>query len=325
VRYWLSLVVLVYGLVVMTQVKGQQATLVYPTFTPSVTPSATPTLAALGNTITTYFSAPDEGLLTGKPFTITLTIDLLPNTQLTEAPTFPAIWGDFVVRSVGELTSQTMGDQTTYTQELTVLLWRPGYYSTPETFIGFTFGTVEETQRVPIRPAFIHVPSVLDSQDYNLRPFKPVVYLPYLSPLLVIGVLVAAMGVVWGGWNWYQRRPVKAVEVVPPSSFEVVRDALRDLKESQENPTEVAQQTVEYLRRYLASRFETAALDLTTNELISVLRTDSPLPDKLLNELHRLLGEVDMIKFANVQPDNEFARRLVEVTERWVIAAEKVS
>jgi hypothetical protein len=79
-----------------------------------------------------------------------------------------------------------------------VIAWRPGEHSTPETYIQYQLSPEDPIHNILAAPTVISVPSVLDSQDTELRPLKPPVSLPYLPPWLVLLAAIILVAVARG-------------------------------------------------------------------------------------------------------------------------------
>jgi hypothetical protein len=155
-------------------------------------------------------------------------------------------------------------------------------------------------RRISVGRPSIFVRSVLPA-DSSLRVPKPA------RPLIDQGVprwwlwaLIAAAAalVLLALWWWWRRRrrdvvpPVEDPLAVAEREFARV-EALR-LMEAGERGRHVALM-VDVLRDYLAARFATAPLSLTTSEVTRALHREPSAP---LERLSRLLDEVDLIKFA---------------------------
>ncbi|MBC8099653.1 MAG: hypothetical protein H7Y11_09435 [Armatimonadetes bacterium] len=258
-------------------------------------------------TVTARFSTDTPRPATGQAFIVELVITLPPGTELAETPEFPTEWGDFDVRSVGEARRDIQADGTLlYRQPLTLMLWRPRDYNTPETYIGYRLTGFSEVQRIPVTALAITVPSVLDFNDLTLRPFKPPIELFYLSPLIVMGGVLVLGGIgLWLARRW-RDRPV-AQRVAVPLSPDVVAlralDAVPDIAAGSDA-----------LRAYLQTRYQVGAL--TTPELADALR--ETLPPPALDGLLRLLEHADAVKFAGIAADGHKAAWL-SAARAWLV------
>ncbi len=141
---------------------------------------------------------------------------------------------------------------------------------------------------------------------------------------LAVGLLLLAAVAVW-----YWRRPgpaaasAPAIPLVPPAE-----EALLALARLEASGLIAAGRFKEFyldlttlLRRYLERRFGVAALERTTDEFLAETRGDPRFAGSEFQILPSLLGEADLVKFAEVQPGPGAAgaalaacRRFVEVT-----------
>src|SRR5579862_5208760 len=184
------------------------------------------------------------------------------------------------------------------------------------------------TRPVPVGPLTVFVRPVVASKD-STRPTpkaaRPI--LPALEPwwwrwAVAVGALVILLLLLW----WLARRsrhPLRAVVRDPYQAALAELDRIERLGliDAGERGRYVALVT-QVVRDYLAGRIPSAALSLTTLELIDALRSDPRIP---LERLRDVLEESDQVKFARarvsteraVQVANE-ARQVVEETDSAV-------
>lgn len=274
--------------------------------------------------VTARFTTSNPRPLTGEVFTLELTINVPSGNELAELPTFPesGAWGDFEIVALDEVEVSPLTDGTVvYHQVLTVRLWQPRDYNTPETFVGYRLTGFNDIQRIPVRQEQITVPTVLDFEDLTLRPFKPLIYLPYLSPWVVVAGVILVGAVAGFGYRWWQRRPKRlpaAERAASPGEIALQKLASLKTKTSEENsPAAQYTQVAAMMREYVQGQYGVG--ELTTAELTEQLR--EYLPEKMLTDLGRILTEADLVKFAGAeaQPDAEIARRLTEAARRWIV------
>ena len=265
------------------------------------------------------FSASNHSPLVGEPVRLTLTAAFSSGATMVEWPDFPEQWANFEVREVGELDISEQGGVLQYQQEVTLALWEPGDYSTPETVIVYSNadGALAELF-VPALP--FSVPSIL-TDDLNLRPLKPLVFLPYIPPALIVGgVFALVLLIVW----YAQRRskPVKAAANWGGDIRELDKRMLAllgNIERQALEPAAVYAAAADCLRDYLAERFRMAAQELTTAELLAQMQ--SRLPQPLFNRLGQLLSQADLVKFARQNPNRESAQQYLETAARWIQAS----
>ena len=168
-----------------------------------------------------------------------------------------------------------------------------------------------DVRRLPLRGHSVFVASVLPA-DSTLRVPKPARPLfTFTPPIWWLWALAAAAALValllWWWWRRRRRRaPVVVVDPFAQAEREFARVERLGLVEAGERGRYVALM-VEVLRDYLAARYDAAPLSLTSTEVLASLRGTAALP---FERLHRLLGEADLIKFAQRPVTADRAREL---------------
>lgn len=292
---------------------------------PTVTPTFAPNIDALDDLVSAQFDATTGAPLIGEPFTLTLNVMVPDGLELVELPQFPETWGAFQVISVGEVDERTLpnGDRE-YRQTIDVVLWTAEDHETPEAFIAYGFGG-QDVLRVPVRPYFFSVPSVLIPGDEDLRPLRELVNLPYLSPWWMVAGVVGVAGIGWATRHWWRNRThqnvTPAAAPFPPS--DVALSALGGIRTDITSPAEVYAMTATIVREYIAARLDIPAPDLTTSETALALHSEGQLPSEQIEQIERLLSETDLAKFSGLEPNRDVAVRLVEVAQSWVQNVER--
>ena len=168
-----------------------------------------------------------------------------------------------------------------------------------------------ETRRVSLRGHSVFVASVLpaDSALRVPKPARPI--FSFAPPLWWLWALAAAvLLLLLLFWWWWRRRRRNAPAIVVDPFAQAEREFARverlGLVEAGERGRYVALM-VEVLRDYLAARYDVAPLSLTSTELLAALRGRPALP---FDKLNRLLGEADLIKFAQRPVTADRAREL---------------
>jgi len=178
------------------------------------------------------------------------------------------------------------------------------------------------SRRISLTGHKVFVASVLPA-DTTLRVPKPAQPLyEFSAPLRWLWLALAALAVLllllWWWWrNRQRRRPHAVVDPYVRAEREFARvEALR-LVEAGERGRYVALM-VEVLRDYLAARYPSAPLSLTSTELLAALERERAIPNDLLM---RVLNEADLIKFARRQVAADRARELGREA-RAIVAAD---
>jgi hypothetical protein len=110
-------------------------------------------------------------------------------------------------------------------------------------------------------------------------------------------------------WWWRNRKREKPIAIPDPfarAEREFARIERLGLIEAGERGRYVAL-VIEVLRDYLAARYATAPLSLTSTELLGAVKAERAVPNE---RLMRVLNEADLIKFARRQVSNDRAREL---------------
>jgi hypothetical protein len=270
------------------------------------------------------FSADRLSPLIGEPISLTLTADIPSNLEIAEWPEINGSWGDFMVHEVGESENHEQFDGSVIQQqEFTIILWEPGDYQTPTTFIGYRMLNSDEIFRIPVKPIFFTVPSVLDPDDMELRPARAPISLFYLPPWIVVlglGVLVA-MG--WVGYRWYERQHLARLQrrlLNLKTPGQMVLEGLAELKNSELTPQDICAEMADNLRFYIWQKYGVPAPDMTTTELFSVLNIAAQ--NGHWTDVQRLLEQADLVKFAQLQPSEQIVVRMLNLAYRWVSSLE---
>jgi len=175
-------------------------------------------------------------------------------------------------------------------------------------------------------PLTIAVKSLIGSGTPTLRDIKPPATIPMqvsswvwwiLGALIALVVLVLLLG--------FWKKPQSVAEVLPPE-FQIPADtwALQQLRKIRLGPILKEKQTKalalavsEIVRRYLDRRFQMNTIDMTTEEILDILK-ETP----ILRELDSLFGDFlslcDLIKFAKYQPPDEKLVSLLDQAETIV-------
>lgn len=269
------------------------------------------------------FTADKGAPLIGEPVALTLTVEVDTQRAALEAlPEFPEEWGAFVVREAGEVTESDFGSSRMYQQTLAVILWEPGEYTTPETYVSVRDLSTGQLQQVRVQDSFFTVATVLDGTDLELRPLKPPIWLEYVSPLVTMGAVLAFSSVT-AGLIWLLRRRWSAARLDEDAS--PIHQAVRRLDGFAREglPAVLLYPLVaDCLREYLQNRYAVRAQDMTTEELIHVLDETQLMPDRLTADLRRILEGADLVKFAGARPGKTSAQQLLLTARDWLGRAE---
>lgn len=273
-----------------------------------------------------YFKVDNAEPLVGQPIHLTLVVELPPELTLNDLPDLKSDWQfPFLVKDMGERTETDQGNLHAYEQVLTVVVWQTGDFLTPETFVSYQSRAASPAQRLLVQPATLKVPSVLDGTDMQLHPLKSLVWLPYTSPW-IIAAIVGSLIVGVGGLVTLFRSRARHRRIAAKASTPA-QTALAELRRLAGQSTDILTLyllVADCLRRYVQSKFDIRALELTTDELVDSLDADARLPVRLQKDLERLIRQSDLVKFARAEPGSRSAQRLVAIARDWIERAEDI-
>ncbi len=257
---------------------------------------------------------PGESVLIGEPFSMLLEIVLPQSSELID-PGLPAIWGEYWLTPLPsiETTSQPDGLRI-YRQQFSVTLWTIGPISTLPLPVMYRSVGQTTVQTFQLPPVVIQVNSVLDPDDLDLRPMRPPLEMVFVSPLMIVGVLVIVAGLGYGLWyvlNWSRQHRSMQVKISP------ARHALDELNRAAhlDDPIRVHVRVAEVLRKFIGVHLGMPTSDLTTDELLRSLPSTS-MPEARRIELQQLLEYADLVKFAQLKPSAN--QRIISAARRWL-------
>jgi len=280
------------------------------------TPEVTPDVDETSQVAKAWYTIQRDTYLVGELVHLKLILQMpSKGVNLVTWPELPLDWPPFEILALGELTDTVDGDFRQFEQSITAVVWQPGTHVTPDTFIAYQIEG-DEVFNLPVLPVTVIVPTVLDGVDFNMRPYQPPFALFFISPLVI---LTGGIGVVYSvrRLKKYRNRP----RPVPEQILTPLENAIKQLLDISRLKLPVATlyaAVADCLRSYIYIRFEIAAPDMTTGELLTILETNLYFPERLLRELHHLLEHADLVKFARAQPSPSAGERLLKVARAWL-------
>ncbi len=221
----------------------------------------------------------------------------------------PDTFNTLEVIEKGKIDTITNGDVVTYKQRLLITGFDSGVFKIPS----FNFAlrsSAGDSFYLQSDSLNILVQTVAVDTTQAFKPIKNIIYvkaswLDYIwyilgGVLLLVGIVVLTV---------YLARRKKPVPIVPEGPKETLQEeALRLLNELEAKQLWQNDKIKEYyvdltgiVRSYIESRFQTAALELTTDELLQKVQVQRDLiPHYTL--LSVILHTADMAKFAKAQP-----------------------
>lgn len=298
----------------LTPVAVAQIATVAPAATPTPTRVA-PLLDALQSDVEAFWTAETTSPLVGETFILTLTMLANPGVEITGWPVLPSNADTLEVIESGEAIISPVDGRMQYTQQVRARLWKVGAYTTPEIVVVYTSNGIERA--APVQSATITVLSVLaTTTDSSLRPAIAPRDIDSLSPWWSIVVATVIGGAVAIVWQFVIMR-LNNRQASPEGQALSAMAQLEDLTDQRLSPEILYPLIADILRRYVSERFGISAMEMTTTELLDMLRS-SDIPRDSRLQLQWLLNQADLVKFAGFTPENVHIQRTISAAVRWV-------
>lgn len=189
-----------------------------------------------------------------------------------------------------------------------------------------------DTLRAMAPPAFLRIGSLVPEDATELQDLAELASFERSWWPWIVGLLALA-GVLYGLWRWRnQEEEEPAVTEAPVPAIPPYQEAINRLSQLQQSalsdPDQIKPFYVELtdiLRTYVGRRTHVPALETTTRELLTRLRTSSSghvLPDDILREIDHVLTHSDLVKFADLRPILEQTREMVDETRHVIEGTE---
>lgn len=217
------------------------------------------------------------------------------------------------------------------------LVYRVQYFGTEDTRIPrlpVRLIADSDTTTVYTRPVPVYFKSVLQAEDEEFRPLKPIfdfaaAIWPYLLALLILAMV---------GWYLYKRykegleqvkpEPKPKFEPVPfTNPMETLASTLTQLKsfkfDSKEDFKQFYIQLGDAIRTYFEDLYRIPALESTSREIIYQLERRR-VDQRLIDQTKKVLNEADMVKFAKFTPTEKQAKAALSAGEDFISVAREV-
>jgi len=208
-------------------------------------------------------------------------------------------------------------------KDLTITSFDSGYHYLPSIPITYEENGQSRTVQTPQLALTVNVPQQ-DSLD--LMPIKPIIeepinwqdFLPWIITLLVLIAIGLLIYVFMIRRRIFQRAPKPEI-ILPP--HEVALEKLEALKKAelwqQGKIKEYHSELTYIVREYVENRFDTPALESTTEETLRDLQ-DYDFWPKWGDSLGEMLRSADLVKFAKAEPASDFHERMFNYAEQFV-------
>lgn len=191
-----------------------------------------------------------------------------------------------------------------------------------------------DTSTIYTQPVVISFKSVLQNEDEEFRPLKPIfnfaaAWWPWLVGLLLL--LIIAGVFYWFYWRHRGHEKPESEPVFQPEPF------LNPLKELENNLRQLKNVTLDTeerfknfyirlgdaIRLYFEQLYHIPALESTSREIIYELNRRA-IDDRLVEQARIVLREADMVKFAKFTPTEEQARGTYKKAEEFLSIAKDI-
>lgn len=274
------------------------------------------------------FTADKQTPLIGEPITITLRVEIPSGVTVVEYPQLTEDWQPFMlVEITAPKIEQKADGSVSYEQILDARLWETGNFQTPETFVRYYVAGENDVYSIPVKPILFSVPSVLETEELNqleLKPLKPQIGILFVPTWVTAAVVTVLVSSGWYMMRWLERRRLEhklrlAIAQSPTPYRLAVRSLIR-LRDASCDPQNKLDGILQSLRLYLAQQDGKLGPQLTTSELI--LHARSLFSSEQVDELHQILEQGDLLKFANSTPNERTVSRLLVRAYRWLSVVE---
>lgn len=192
----------------------------------------------------------------------------------------------------------------------------------------------DDTTQLYTNPIPVHFQTVLQSEEDEFRPFKPIfdfaaAWWPYILALLLL---------IAGGWYLYQKyfleieqQEPKPEPVFTPEPFkDPLNQLANNLKQlrsfsfsSEEDFEQFYIKLGDSIREYFEHLHQIPALESTSSEILRDLRRRA-LDKELIDHTRRVLNEADMVKFARFTPTEKQAEEALHKADAFLKKARRI-
>ena len=288
-------------------------------------------LAAQG--IEARISADTNEMLIGDQINLTLSVSHTPNVKV-EWPLFVDTLAGFDIISKTQVESANADNKILEYQQITLTAFDSGFYRIPSIDIPYTVDGSADPKATFTNAVSINVFTVPIDTTQDIKAIKEIIgepltfgdYLPYI----ILGLLL--VGLIGGGIWYFSRRNKEEPLVIsrpqpkiPP--HEIAMKKLADLEaERLWQKGEIKAYYIgltEILREYMEGRFNIAALESTTHEIMRDLGGMDLKPIQMTH-IGELLEMADLAKFAKFKPGQnenllsmDTVRTFIKETKSW--------
>ena len=282
--------------------------------------------------ITVLATLDSSRFVIGDQWYLHLTVNLAPGTEIGTVDLSPFEASDNL-EVIDEGDWQQLSDQgeTVLQKDLLLTAWDSGFYYLPRLEVGYRLQSQTQaatTDLLPISVSTVPIPDTL-----QLAPIRPILREPMLLAdylMLILPVLAILLMAVLVWWAFIRKKPEPATAAPPPPPappHEVALGRLAVLRREkiwqQDRIKDYVSELTDTVRTYLAGRYDVAALESTSEEILRALQVEN-LTTTQRDQLREMLTVADLIKFAKARPADDFYERQLDNAEALVQATKRL-
>lgn len=198
------------------------------------------------------------------------------------------------------------------TKKYLVTSFDSGLYQTKPLKFAFFNGTTTDT--LVSAPIMLAVNTLVVKDPSKIADIKGLIEIPLtLKEILAytgigLGILLVILLIVYVIWRWKNKKPILGLFTKPAEPAHVI--AFRELERLQREKLwqrgfikEYYSGITDAVRTYIEARFEVPAMENTSEEIVSKLKTFDIIEKPLLTNLSEMFKLADLVKFAKMEPD----------------------
>lgn len=271
--------------------------------------------------VNAYFETDVIETNVGLPIDMNLIVEMPGGYAVEEWDADTLLKDPFQIIEKGDIDLREQGNLQIQEQKLKVAIWNLDNLTTSEVFLTYTTPNGEKF-RTPVTSVTINVTGTRAENDVALRPTKPLKDLPYIPPVIfAIPVTIFIILILLVRNIQFNRRFQRAL-AIPNSPVQQAVIGLKHLIDAGVSSEEIYPIVADEVRNYLMNQFQIRALDMTTAELMTALKSNPIFSESLRTSLFSLLEQADLVKFASHHPVED-PETIVKYAIHWIEQAEK--
>ncbi|MFH5885448.1 hypothetical protein ACG2F4_14140 [Halalkalibaculum sp. DA3122] len=216
------------------------------------------------------------------------------------------------------------------------LVYRVQYFGTADTRIpALPIRLISGTDTTTVRtnPVPVYFSSVLQSENEEFRPLKPIFDFARAWWAYILGAILLAL-LSWYLYRLYQQKSAEP-EVEPRADFSPapfmdplvqLENSLKQLRsfsfEEEEDVKQFYINLGDAIRTYFETLYHIPALESTSREIILELEKRM-VDERMITQTRKVLRQADMVKFAKFKPSEEQTRISLSIAQDFVEVARK--